>query len=441
MPKRNSKEDFLKSLYNNNEHYKNGFFIVTGEYINSRSNIEIETKYGKCISSIKCLMKNRRPTILSAIDKTDYFKKSLIDSNIYYKENFFEVIGQYESVHTPILLKDKYGICKICPAELLEGAKTSILSAIDKTEYFKNIVSEKNKNYSNGDFEIIGEYINNNTPIKILTKDCILNLTPNNIITYKGLRHRSSSLDNVDSFYIEKIKKNNKCYRDGLFEIIGQIQYNKKVKLSTKYGICYMTVDNLVAGKCPDIRSAEDKNLYAINMLKTVHGDLFEYDKLVYRTNASNILIKCDKHGYFEQSFSNHMSGKGCKQCQIESGSFGKDNWCNKISKNRNGKLYVLKFSNKEEIFLKIGITLRDVKSRYNYRNIPYNIETLYLLDTNEREFVWNLEKIIKNRFKPFSYDPLYPFQGSKTEVFNYDQKNHIIDFIKEEESKLLNKK
>ena len=441
MPKRNSKEDFLKSLYNNNEHYRNGFFIVTGDYVNSRSNIEIETKYGKCISSIKCLMKNKKPTILSAINKTDYFKKSLLDSNISYKENLFEVIGEYESVHSPILVKDRYGICKIGPAELLGGAKTSILSAIDKTEYFKNIVYKKNKNYANGDFDIIGEYVNTYTHIQILTKDGVRSLLPDYIIKYKGIRSKSSSLDNIDLFYREKIKKNNKCYRDGYFEIIGQIQYNKKVKLSTKYGMCYMTVDNLVAGKCPDIRSAEDKNLYAINMLKTVHGDLFEYDKLVYRKNSSNILIKCDKHGYFEQSFSNHMFGKGCKQCQIESGSFGKDSWCNKISKNRNGKLYVLKFSHKDEIFLKIGITLRDVKSRYNYKNIPYDIETLYLIDTQEREFVWDLEKTIKNKFKPFSYDPVYPFEGSKTEVFNYNQKDYIIDLVKEEESKLLNKK
>lgn len=437
MAKRNSKEDFLNSLYTNNEHYRNGFFVVTGEYKNSRSDIEIETKYGKCISSVKCLMKNRRPTILSAINKTEYFKKNLLDSNAYYRDNLFDVIGEYETVHTPILLKDKYGICKINPAELLGGAKTSILSAIDKTEYFKNKVADKNKKYVNGDFSIIGEYVDNNTHIEILTKDGVKKILPDNIIKYKNSRCKSLSIEDTDSFYKEKIQRNNNCYREGSFEIVGLIQYGKKVKLSTKYGICYMTVDNLVAGKCPDIRSAEDKNLYAINMLKEVHGDLYEYDKLVYINNHSNITIKCKKHGYFEQSFSNHVSGKCCKVCQAEHSSFGKNNWCNKISKQRRGILYLLKFHTEDEVFIKIGITLRDVEKRYKYRNNIYNIETLYLLESDDREFIWDLENSIKKEFKSFKYKPVYDFEGSKTEVFSVDKELDILNYIKNQELKL----
>lgn len=436
MPKRNSKEDFLKSLYNSNEHYRDGFFIVTGDYVNSRSNIEIETKYGKCISSIKCLMKNKKPTILSAIDKTDYFKKSLLDLNISYKENLFEVIGEYNSVHSPILVKDKYGICKIDPAELLGGAKTSILSAINKTEYFKNKVADKNKKYANGDFSIIGEYVDNNTHIEILTKNGVKSILPSGILKYKDSLCKSLSIKDTDIFYKEKIEKNNNCYREGLFEIVGLIQYGKKVKLSTKYGICYMTVDNLVAGKCPDIRSAEDKNLYAINMLKEIHGDLYEYDKLVYVNNHSDITIKCKKHGYFEQSFSNHVSGKFCKTCQTESGSFGRNNWCNKISKDRKGLLYLLKFYTQDEVFIKIGITLRDVDKRYKYKNNIYNIETLYLLESEDREFIWDLENNIKKEFKSFKYKPFYDFEGCKTEVFSVDKELDILNYIKNQELK-----
>lgn len=55
----------------------------------------------------------------------------------------------------------------------------------------------------------------------------------------------------------------------------------------------------------------------AIHRFRAVHGDTYDYSKVVYQNNRTKVTIICLKHGEFEQSPSDHMSGKGCKQCGI----------------------------------------------------------------------------------------------------------------------------
>lgn len=45
------------------------------------------------------------------------------------------------------------------------------------------------------------------------------------------------------------------------------------------------------------------------------HGDLYAYDKTIYETNTTKILIYCAIHEYFEQTPMDHLSGRGCKEC------------------------------------------------------------------------------------------------------------------------------
>ena len=51
---------------------------------------------------------------------------------------------------------------------------------------------------------------------------------------------------------------------------------------------------------------------------KEIHGDKYDYDKIVYFNNKNKINIICDKHGVFEQSPAAHLKGSGCKKCSNE---------------------------------------------------------------------------------------------------------------------------
>jgi hypothetical protein len=50
-----------------------------------------------------------------------------------------------------------------------------------------------------------------------------------------------------------------------------------------------------------------------------IHGNIYEYDLINYKTNNKKVIIKCSLHGYFEQLPRNHLGGRGCHVCaQLE---------------------------------------------------------------------------------------------------------------------------
>ena len=54
-----------------------------------------------------------------------------------------------------------------------------------------------------------------------------------------------------------------------------------------------------------------------IEKAKEVHGDTYDYSKVIYIKSSSKINIICNNHGIFEQNPNDHLSGYGCKLCGI----------------------------------------------------------------------------------------------------------------------------
>ena len=50
-----------------------------------------------------------------------------------------------------------------------------------------------------------------------------------------------------------------------------------------------------------------------------VHGDRYDYSKSNYVGAKTKVIIVCHKHGEFLQSANDHLSGRGCKSCGVES--------------------------------------------------------------------------------------------------------------------------
>lgn len=55
-----------------------------------------------------------------------------------------------------------------------------------------------------------------------------------------------------------------------------------------------------------------------IKKAKEVHGDKYDYSKVIYKGCYENVEIVCPFHGSFMQQASVHLAGHGCKQCAIE---------------------------------------------------------------------------------------------------------------------------
>ena len=112
--------------------------------------------------------------------------------------------------------------------------------------------------------------------------------------------------------YIQKIKNFKKtCLK------------KKKEKIKTSTFLCdihgnFISKDNNKCPKCKREKERKIKEENFISKAKLIHGDKYDYSKIIYRKSSEKVIIICPKHGEFEQIVSNHLSGKGCRKCQNE---------------------------------------------------------------------------------------------------------------------------
>ena len=76
---------------------------------------------------------------------------------------------------------------------------------------------------------------------------------------------------------------------------------------------------------CPKCRAEYKHNLFTktteqfIEDAKKVHGDKYDYSKVNYINNKTNVIIICKKHGEFSQMAGSHLAGYGCPKCKLKS--------------------------------------------------------------------------------------------------------------------------
>jgi len=72
---------------------------------------------------------------------------------------------------------------------------------------------------------------------------------------------------------------------------------------------------------CPDCgikKSADGKRKSPeefIEEVNLIHGEIYNYDNVIYESFHEDVSITCPIHGDFPQSPANHLSGKGCPRC------------------------------------------------------------------------------------------------------------------------------
>lgn len=70
----------------------------------------------------------------------------------------------------------------------------------------------------------------------------------------------------------------------------------------------------LCANKEVSKRFADTKDVF-IEKARKVHGEKYDYTKVEYKNNSTDVIIICPKHGAFKQRPANHLNGRGCPYC------------------------------------------------------------------------------------------------------------------------------
>lgn len=260
---------------------------------------------------------------------------------------------------------------------------------------------------------VLGDYINIST--KILVKDFLgieYLVSPKNLLN--GAYPSIQSAVNKKECLQLKLNNLNSTLR-----IIGNYKNdNSKIKVLDSLNIEYMiTPSALLQGTIPSINSAIDKNLAFAIKSNSIHKNKYAYDKAIYINDRSKLIITCPIHGDFTQTATSHLQGHGCSMCVPR--GFDKESWLLKTHPYQKAILYIIRCYDGIETFIKIGITVKTIEERFQFKTLPYKYEPIVEFH-RDPETIWDFEKELHKRCKLFKYIPAKNFAG-KTECFTQD--------------------
>jgi hypothetical protein len=171
------------------------------------------------------------------------------------------------------------------------------------------------------------EYINSITKVIIICKEHgEFQQAPNSHLSGHGCKFCSvnTTSEKQRSCKEEFIEKAIKIHGDNYD--YSKVDYKtsiiKVIIICKKHGEYKQTPNAHLAGKScikcfDDIRGQSTKSNKEefIEKAKLIHGDTFDYSKVIYTNSTKKIIIICRKHGEFEQIPSGHLYGFGCKKC------------------------------------------------------------------------------------------------------------------------------
>lgn len=187
-----------------------------------------------------------------------------------------------------------------------------------------------------------------------------------------------------------------------------------------------------------------------INNANIIHNFKYDYSLFEYKTYKIKGVIIChekdihgEEHGNFPQNASSHLKGKGCPKCAKEANglyslSFFKKN---PNVKNNLGILYIIKFTNNETEFYKIGMTKNTIMKRFQVELQLYKITELFIYKNKLFE-IFKLEqkflKIVRStQIRPRNTN----LAGGESECFYADEKfiNDLIIKVNNKTNNLKN--
>ena len=228
--------------------------------------------------------------------------------------------------------------------------------------------------------------------------------------------------------FLEELYLNNEGYRAGDFSVKETYKsINEKILLGTSCGDVMVRCGHLLNNLKFTIESAVDKNEFARNRIKNVHGDIFDLSKVNYTRSRDNIIIGCKKHGFVEVQFNNLIQNRGCPKCgrdllkeQVKSnGGWSYSEWEKQGSSSINFesfKVYIIRCWKNNEEFYKIGKTFTTVNERMKgvepNSAMPYFWEVVKTYPLESARAICEFERELIKTHSSFSYIPKNKFPG-----------------------------
>jgi hypothetical protein len=221
-----------------------------------------------------------------------------------------------------IIICKKHGEFKQNAKHHLNGSNCP--KCVQKHSYTTSEFIEKANKIHNNKYDYsLTEYTKSHEKVKIKCKEHgVFEQTPSSHFKSNGCSKCSGKYNYNTKDFIEKANKiHNNKYDYSLTEYT---KSHEKVKIKCKeHGVFEKCPSYHLKGQgCPIcsriIQINENQRKYYKQFIleaKKIHGDKYDYSKVVYINNSEKIKIICRDHGEFIQQPYHHLSGCGCQKC------------------------------------------------------------------------------------------------------------------------------
>jgi hypothetical protein len=123
---------------------------------------------------------------------------------------------------------------------------------------------------------------------------------------------------NLNEFIKKSIEKHGDKYD---YSKVEYVSCKEKIKIiCPKHGLFEQTPNNHLTGYgCSKCANNEKLTTFQfVNICREVHKNKFSYERSEYKNNKSKITVTCPEHGDFEILASNHIRGTGCSKCSLK---------------------------------------------------------------------------------------------------------------------------
>ena len=316
MSKRKTKEQFIeeaKLIHGNKYDYSEV------EYINTNTKVCIVCpQHGEFWQTPKKHLQGQGCPKCSGKNKTteDFIKKaSLIHNNKYdYSKS------TYVNSKTPInIICPIHGEFQQTPDSHVNG-KQGCPKCANKNVTTEEFIEKAQKIHGNKYNYSKVNYINSSTIIDIICfKHGEFKQTPNIHLSGCGCpKCGNEKIKNVRQYTTEQfIIKAKKIFPQYDYSKVNYIDSQTKVIIiCPEHGEFEILPSSLLRGhgciKCS--RKYNDKNDY-IKAAQKIHGDKYDYSKLVWKDSQTKVEIICSEHGSFWKDPYKHLMGEGCPIC------------------------------------------------------------------------------------------------------------------------------
>lgn len=196
------------------------------------------------------------------------------------------------------------------------------------------------------------------------------------------------------------------------------VNYKEGLICEDQFGLVKLSPNSLMEGNFGSQRTVINYKDYLAKKLKFIHRQ-FNYDFEVI--DSEYYYLVCPEHGKIKVLNRYLLLGYQCPICKAELGS---------------NVLYLIKLTNQDESFYKIGISRRTNKGILRYKDYHnYNITPIVEIDFDNSGDSKVLEQQVKELIKDCQYNPLNWNNTTSRECFTLEKLNEvkilIMDYIK----------